>query len=76
MAHELPVLVQGCLLLLLLRWIVDLSLQVGHSIGQVLEELSLSLEKLLHGQMHLWLLLCTAGTAGLPWTRHWGLINT
>jgi hypothetical protein len=42
----------GCLLLLLLRWIVDLSLQVGHSDGQVLEELSLSLGKLLHGRIH------------------------
>jgi hypothetical protein len=38
MAHELPVFVHGCLLLLLLRWIVDLSLQVGHSVGQVLQK--------------------------------------
>jgi hypothetical protein len=44
MVHELLVLVHGCLLLLLLRCIVDLSLQVGHSVGQVLKKLSPSLE--------------------------------
>jgi hypothetical protein len=69
-------LIHGRLLLLLLRWIVDLSLQVGHNVGQVLEKLGLSLEKLLHSWIHLSLLLCTAGTVGSPWTSHWGLINT
>jgi hypothetical protein len=53
-----------------------LGLQVGHSVGQVLQELHLILEKLLHGRIHWWLLLCTAGTVGSPWTRHRGLINT
>jgi hypothetical protein len=48
MAHELMVLVEWRRLLH--RWIVDL-LQVGHSVGQVLKELSL--EKLLHGRIHL-----------------------
>jgi hypothetical protein len=53
-----------------------LVLQVGHSVGQVLQELHVILEKLLHGRIHLCLLLCTAGTAGSPCTSHWGLINT
>jgi hypothetical protein len=53
-----------------------LSLQVGHSVGQVLEKLSLCLEKMLHDWIHLSLLLCTAGTTDSPWTSHWGLINT
>jgi hypothetical protein len=39
--HELPMLVEGRLLLH--RWIVDLGLQIRHSVGQVLEELSLRL---------------------------------
>jgi hypothetical protein len=70
------VLVHGHLLLLLLRWIVDFSLQVGHSVGQFLEDLGLSLEKLLHSWIHPSLLLCTAGTASSLCTSHWGLINT
>jgi hypothetical protein len=63
LALELPVFVPGRLLLL--RWIVDLGLQVGHSVGQVLEKLGLGpgLDELLHSWIHLSLLLCTAGTA-------------
>jgi hypothetical protein len=45
--HELPVLVAWRLLLH--RWIVGLGLQIRHGVGQVLEELSLCLEELLHG---------------------------
>jgi hypothetical protein len=37
-----------------------LFLQVGHSVGQVLQELRLSLEKLLHCRIHLYWLWCTA----------------
>jgi hypothetical protein len=51
MVHELTVLVEWHLLLH--RWIVDLGLQVGHSAGQVFKKLSLGLEKLLHGLIHL-----------------------
>jgi hypothetical protein len=40
--------------------VVDLCLQVGHSVGQVLQELRLSLEKLLHDWIHLYWLWCTA----------------
>jgi hypothetical protein len=47
-AHELVVLVEWRLLLHM--WIADLGLQVGHNVGQVLEKLSLGLEKLLHGR--------------------------
>jgi hypothetical protein len=37
-AHELPVLVhRRRLLWWWLRWVVDLGLQVGHSVGQVLQ---------------------------------------
>jgi hypothetical protein len=50
MAHELTMLVEWRWLLH--KWIVGLSLQVGHSVSQVLEELSLGLEKLLHGRIH------------------------
>jgi hypothetical protein len=50
MAHELKMLVEWRRLLH--RWIIGLSLQVGHSVGQVLKELSLGLEKLLHGRIH------------------------
>jgi hypothetical protein len=50
MAHELTMLVEWRWLLH--RWIVGLSLQVGHSVGQVLKELNLGLEKLLHGRIH------------------------
>jgi hypothetical protein len=50
-AHELVVLVEWRLLLHM--WIADLGLQVGHNVGQVLEELSLGLEKPLHGRIHL-----------------------
>jgi hypothetical protein len=39
--HELPVLVAGRWLLH--QWIVDLGLQIRHSVGQVLKELSLRL---------------------------------
>jgi hypothetical protein len=53
-----------------------LSLQVDHSVGQVLEKLGLGLDEVLHSWIHLSLLLCTAGTAGSPCTSHWGLINT
>jgi hypothetical protein len=51
MAHELMMLVEWRRLRHM--WIVGLSLQVGHSVGQVLKELSLGLEKLLHG----WIIL-------------------
>jgi hypothetical protein len=60
MAHELPVLVHGRLLLGWLRGVVDLGLQVGHSVGQVLQEMHLILEKLLHGRILLCRLWCTA----------------
>jgi hypothetical protein len=50
-AYELAVLFEWRLLLH--RWIVDLGLQVGHGVGQILAELSLSLEKLQHGRIHL-----------------------
>jgi hypothetical protein len=58
--HELPMLVEGRLLLH--RWIVDLGLQIRHSVGQVLEELSLRLQELLHGGIHLCLPGCSSGT--------------
>jgi hypothetical protein len=45
MAYELAVLFEWRLLLH--RWIVDLGLQVGHGVSQILAELSLSLEKLI-----------------------------
>jgi hypothetical protein len=51
MAHELTMLVEWHRLVHM--WIVYLSLQVGHSVGQVLKELSLGLEKLLHDRIHL-----------------------
>jgi hypothetical protein len=51
MAHELTMLVEWRQWMN--RWIVVLSLQVGHRVGQVLKELSLGLEKLLHGRIHL-----------------------
>jgi hypothetical protein len=51
MAHELTMLVEWRQLLH--RSIVNLSLQVGHSVCQVLKELGLGLEKLLHGRIHL-----------------------
>jgi hypothetical protein len=47
-AHELPMLVEWRVLLLL-GWIIDLGLQIHHSVGQVLEELGLGLDELLHG---------------------------
>jgi hypothetical protein len=56
--HELPVLVQRRRLLH--RGVVSLSLQIRHSVGQVLEKLSLRLEELLHGGIHLCLLRCPA----------------
>jgi hypothetical protein len=57
MAHEITVLVVWRLLLH--KWIVYLGLQVGHSVGQVLVKLSLGLEKLLHGRIHLsWMWCC------------------
>jgi hypothetical protein len=37
-----------------------LGMQVGHSVGQVLQEQQLILEKLLHGRIHLCRLWCTA----------------
>jgi hypothetical protein len=37
-----------------------LVLQVGHSVGQVLQELHLVLEKQLHGRIHWCWLWCTA----------------
>jgi hypothetical protein len=58
--HELPVLVAGRWLLH--RWIVDMGLQIRHSVGQVLEELSLCLQELLHGGIHLCLLGCSSRT--------------
>jgi hypothetical protein len=61
-------LVAGCRLLH--RWIVDLSLQVRHGVGQVLEELSLRLQELLHGGIHLCLPGCSSGTI------HYQLINS
>jgi hypothetical protein len=36
-----------------------LGLQIGHNVGQVLQELHLILEKLLHSQIHLCRLWCT-----------------
>jgi hypothetical protein len=61
MARELPVLVHGRMLLWWwLRGVVDLGLQVGHSVGQVLQELHLILEKLLHDRIHWCWLWCTA----------------
>jgi hypothetical protein len=56
--HELPVLIARRLLLH--RWIVGLGLQIRHGVGQVLEELSLCLEELLHGGIHLCLPRCPA----------------
>jgi hypothetical protein len=58
--HELPVLVAGRWLLH--RWVVDLGLQIRHSVGQVLEELSVRLQELLHGGIHLCLPRCSSGT--------------
>jgi hypothetical protein len=58
--HELSVLVAGCRLLH--RWIVDFGLQIRHIVGQVLEELSLRLQELLHGGIHLCLLGCSSET--------------
>jgi hypothetical protein len=60
MAHGLPVLVHGRLLLWWQRGVVDLVLQVCHSVGQVLQELHLILEKLLHGWIHWCWMWCTA----------------
>jgi hypothetical protein len=43
-------------------WIVDLTLQVRHGVGQVLEKLGLCLQELLHSGIHLyWLAGFTAG---------------
>jgi hypothetical protein len=39
-----------------------LGLQIRHSVGQVLEELSLCLQELLHGGIHLCLLGCSSRT--------------
>jgi hypothetical protein len=39
-----------------------LGLQIRHSVGQVLEELSLCLQELLHGGIHLCLPGCSSGT--------------
>jgi hypothetical protein len=39
-----------------------LGLQIRHSVGQVLEELSLRLQELLHGGIHLCLSGCSSGT--------------
>jgi hypothetical protein len=38
-----------------------LGLQIRHSVGQVLEELSLRLQELLYGGIHLCLLGCSSG---------------
>jgi hypothetical protein len=62
-AHELPMLIVRCLLLLGL--IIDLGLQVHHNVGQILEELGPSLNELLHSLIHLWLLRCPTLTV------HW-----
>jgi hypothetical protein len=66
--HELSVLVARCRLLH--RWIVELSLQIRHGVGQVLEELSLRLQELLHGGIHLCLLGCAS------WMIHCRLIDS
>jgi hypothetical protein len=66
--HELLVLVARRRLLH--RWVVSLSLQIRHSVGQVLEKLSLCLEELLHDGIHLRLLGCPA------WSIHCRLINS
>jgi hypothetical protein len=53
-----------------------LGLQVGHSVGQVLQELHLILEKLLHGWIHWCWLWCTARAAASTLACHWRLINS
>jgi hypothetical protein len=52
MTHKLPVLVARRWWLY--RWVVDLGLQVCHGVGQVLEELGLCLQELLHSGIHLY----------------------
>jgi hypothetical protein len=66
--HELPVLVARRLLLH--KWIVGLGLQILHSVGQVLEELSLCLEELLHDGIYLCLPRCS------DLMTHWWLIDS
>jgi hypothetical protein len=58
MTNKLPVLVARRRWLH--RWVVDLGLQVHHGVGQVLEELSLCLQELLHSAIHLCLLGCSS----------------
>jgi hypothetical protein len=67
-AHKLPVLVAKRWWLH--QWVVDLGLQVRHGVGQVLEELSLCLQELLHSGIHLcWLWRSS-------WTIHYWLIDS
>jgi hypothetical protein len=56
--HKLPVLVARRRWLH--RWVVDLGLQVRHGVGQVLEELSLCLQELLHSGINWCLLGCSS----------------
>jgi hypothetical protein len=56
--HKFPVLVARRWWLH--RWVVDLGLQVCHGVGQVLEELSLCLQELLHSGIHLYWLGCSS----------------
>jgi hypothetical protein len=42
------------------RWVIDLGLQVCHGVGQVLEELGLCLQELLHSGIHLYWLGCSS----------------
>jgi hypothetical protein len=66
--HKLPVLVARGQLLH--QWVVSLSLHIRHSVGQVLEKLSLRLEELLHSGIYLCLLGCPS------WTIHYQLIDS
>jgi hypothetical protein len=42
------------------RWVVDLGLQGRHGVGQVLEEMSLCFQELLHSGNHWCLLGCSS----------------
>jgi hypothetical protein len=56
--HKLPVFVARRRWLH--RWVIDLGLQVCHDVGQVLEELSLCLQELLHSGIHWYWLGCSS----------------